>query len=83
MQEGEEAAGEAGAVEVEEVFVLPVSLEIARVAGRVEFPPLSVAVAPPAVGDVRGDADVGVEERGEVVGRDGFETEHLGVFGRG
>ena len=78
MQEGEEAAGETGAVGVEEVAVLPVRLEVCGF-GEGEFGFLGGAVGIPSSFDGdEGDVEDGVElvdrVQGELVGVFAFET---------
>lgn len=59
LQEGEEAAAEAGAVEVEEVSVAPVGLEVGLV-HEAELADLVLAVPVPAAGDAIYDSHVEV-----------------------
>lgn len=66
LEEGQEAAGEGGAVDVHEVAAAPVGLEVGR--GReAEFGVLRRAVVVPGAGDAVDDGDV----EGEVEGGDG------------
>lgn len=67
LEEGQEAAGEAGAVDVHEVAVAPVVLEVGR--GReAELGVLRRAVVVPGAGDAVDDGDVeGEVERGDGV----------------
>lgn len=76
LQEGEEAAREAGTVDVHEVFVAPVVLEVRR--GReAEFGRLRRAVTVPGAGDAVDDGDV----EGKVEGCGGVGVGRLvGVF---
>lgn len=74
MQEGEEAAGVAGAVDVEEVAVVPVGLE-GGWRGESEFGVLVSAVVVPGAGYAVDDGDV----EGEVEGGDGVGGEGLVV----
>lgn len=70
LQEGQEAAAEAGAVEVEEVPVPPVGLEVGLVP-EPELAGLVLAVPVPAAGDAIDDSHVEVEtECGDGGGRE-------------
>lgn len=76
LQKGEEAAREAGAVDVHEVSVAPVVLEV-RWRREAEFGRLRRAVVVPGAGDAVDDGDV----EGEVEGCDGVGAGGLvGVF---
>lgn len=76
LQKGEEAAREAGAVDVHEVLVAPVVLEV-RWRCEAEFGRLRRAVVVPGAGDAVDDGDV----EGEVEGCDGVGVGDLvGVF---
>ena len=78
LEEGEEAAGEGGAVDVHEVAVAPVVLEVGR-AREAELGGLGGAVAVPGAGDAVDDVDVeGEVERRDGVGRGGQGA--VGVF---
>lgn len=57
MQEGDEPPAEARPVEIDEVFVLPMGLEIRRFR-EAEFAGLSRAVAVPAAVDLSDEVDV-------------------------
>lgn len=74
LQKGEEAAREAGAVDVHEVPVAPVVLEV-RSGREAEFGRLRRAVAVPGAGDAVDDGDV----EGEVEGCGGVGR-LVGVF---
>ena len=78
MEEGEEAATVAGAVDVEEVAVAPVVLEVGW-GGETEFGVLGSAVVVPGSGYAVYNGDV----KGEVEGGDGVGWEGLVVVSAG